>query len=82
VVEGERDKLAEADESARNTRNETATTEIEVDEVTKGEEGMERYADYIAQYGSPGVKHLDGELLDALVNEGAEPVVGGFSSAG
>jgi hypothetical protein len=76
VVEGERDELGEAHKYMRSRRDEAAVAKVEVDKVAKGEEGGD--ADEVAQYGSPRVKHLDGELLDMLADEGVEIVVGAF----
>ena len=81
VVEGEREELGEARESARSGRDKAAAGEVEVDEIAEGEDGGEVDAEYITQYGRPRVEHLDGELLDTLVGEGAEPVVGAFQVA-
>jgi hypothetical protein len=62
----------------RSRWGEAAAAKVEVDKVAEGKEGREGDADGVGQYGSPRVKHLDGELLDMLVDEGAELVVGAF----
>jgi hypothetical protein len=62
----------------QSRQDEATAAEVEVDKVAKGEEGGEGDADEVAQYGSPRVKRLNDKLLDMLVDEGVELVVGAF----
>jgi hypothetical protein len=78
VGEGERDELGEAHKSVQSRRDEAAAAEVEVEKVAEVEAGGKGGVDEVAQYGSPRVKRLDDKLLDMLVDEGAELVVGAF----